>query len=319
LIAIVPNVKGNDFAALPFDHLIFTGSADTGRTVMHSAADNLCPVTLELGGKSPAIIADDYDLQEAIARLSYTKFINAGQTCVAPDYLFVPEHKVDALVDAARGILKKRYPDINNTDYTSVIDERSYRRLRETLDDAVAKGARAIKLVDGDFNDLLRKFPPHLLLNVSDDMRVMQEEIFGPLLPVKTYRNLDETIDFINRRDRPLGLYLFSNSTATQDKVTYNTLSGGVTLNHCVFHAIQHDMPFGGVGPSGMGHYHGYEGFVEFSKLRPIFTYPKFGKPDLFYPPYTICCSRWSINSNYKKVNGGKIDSSGRVIVRNDN
>ncbi|HSB96700.1 MAG TPA: coniferyl aldehyde dehydrogenase [Spongiibacteraceae bacterium] len=287
LITIVPNVKGNDFAALPFDHLIFTGSADTGRTVMQSAAENLCPVTLELGGKSPAIIGDDYDLKEAAARLLYTKFINAGQTCVAPDYVFVPELKIDAFVESSRALVGARYADINGTDYTSVIDERSYRRLRETLDDAVAKGARAIKLVDGDFNDELRKFPPHLLLNVSDDMRVMQEEIFGPLLPIKAYRNLDETIDFINRRDRPLGLYLFSNMAAVQEKVLYNTLSGGVTINHCVFHAIQHDMPFGGVGPSGMGHYHGYEGFVEFSKLRPVFTYPKFGKPDLFYPPYT--------------------------------
>jgi coniferyl-aldehyde dehydrogenase len=287
LVTIVPNVKGNEFASLPFDHLIFTGSADTGKTVMHSAADNLCPVTLELGGKSPTIIADDYDLKEALARITYTKFINAGQTCVAPDYLFVPEHKVDALVAAARNIVGARYPDLNSTDYTSVIDEKSYRRLRDTLDDAVAKGARAVKLVPGDFNDELRKFPPHLLLNVTDDMRVMQEEVFGPLLPVKTFLNIDETIDFINRRDRPLGLYLFSNDSGVQEKVMYSTLSGGVTLNHCVFHAIQHDMPFGGVGPSGMGHYHGYEGFVEFSKLRPVFTYPKFGKPDLFYPPYT--------------------------------
>ncbi len=287
LIAFLPNVAGSEFAALPFDHLIFTGSADAGRSVMHSAAENLCPVTLELGGKSPAIIADDYDVQEAAARILYTKFINAGQTCVAPDYVLVPEHKLAALVDCARGIVSARYPDINHTDYTSVIDERAYRRLRDTLADAIAKGARAVKLVDGDFNDALRKFPPHLLLDTTDDMRVMQEEIFGPLLPIKSYRQLDDALDFINGRDRSLGLYLFSNDSALQEKVLYNTLSGGVTLNHCAFHPLQHDLPFGGIGSSGMGHYHGYEGFVELSKLRPVFTYPKFGKPDLFYPPYT--------------------------------
>jgi len=287
LVAIVPDVSGSEFTALPFDHLVFTGSADSGKNVMRSAAANLCPVTLELGGKCPVIIADDYDLDEAAARILYTKYINAGQTCVAPDYLFVPEHKLEAFAERARDIVSRRYPDINSDSYTSIIDERSYQRLHATLADAVERGARAIKLVDGDFNDELRKFPPHLLLDVRDDMRVMHEEVFGPLLPVKTYRDPDEAIAFINEGERPLALYVFSNDTALQERVLYRTLSGGVTINHCVFHAVQHDMPFGGIGASGMGHYHGYEGFVEFSKLRPVFNYPRIGKPDLFYPPYT--------------------------------
>jgi len=287
VVAILPDVKGSEFTALPFDHLVFTGSADSGKVVMRSAADNLCPVTLELGGKCPVIIGDDYDLAEAAARLLYTKFINAGQTCVAPDYLFVPAHKAEAFAKLAGDIVRRRYPDIDSDNYTSIIDERSYQRLRATLEEARAKGARAFKLVDGDFNDALRKFPPHLLLDVSDDMRVMQEEVFGPILPVKTYRDPAEIIEFVNRGDRPLALYVFSDDAALQERFLYQTLSGGVTINHCVFHAIQHDMPFGGIGASGMGHYHGYEGFVEFSKLRPVFNYPKVGKPDLFYPPYT--------------------------------
>lgn len=287
LVAILPDVKGSEFTALPFDHLVFTGSADSGKNVMRSAADNLCPVTLELGGKCPVIIGDDYDLAEAAARILYTKFINAGQTCVAPDYLLVPEHKAETFAALARDIVRQRYPDINTDSYTSIIDERSYQRLRATLSDAEKAGARAFKLVEGEFNDELRKFPPHLLLDVNDTMQVMREEVFGPLLPVKTYRDVSEALAFINAGDRPLALYVFTNDTALQERVLYQTLSGGVTINHCVFHAVQHDMPFGGIGASGMGHYHGYEGFVEFSKLRPVFNYPKVGKPDLFYPPYT--------------------------------
>jgi coniferyl-aldehyde dehydrogenase len=286
LITIVPNVKGNEFASLPFDHLIFTGSADTGKTVMHSAADNLCPVTLELGGKSPAVIADDYDLREALARISYTKFINAGQTCVAPDYLFVPEHKADAAVDAAREIVGGRYPDLNSTDYTSVIDEKSYRRLRETLDDAVAKGARAVKLVSGEFNDELRKFPPHMLLGVTDDMRVMQEEIFGPLLPVFGYKDAGEPIAYINAHDRPLALYWFGNDNAARDDVLARTVSGGVTVNDCLFHFVQINQPMGGVGASGTGAYHGEWGFRTLTKLKPVFYRSRFNRLADLYPPY---------------------------------
>ncbi len=286
VVAILPEVKGAEFSALPFDHLIFTGSADSGRTVMHSAADNLCPVTLELGGKSPTIIYDDFDLKEAASRILYGKFINAGQTCLAPDYLFVSERKTEQFVEIAKQIVSLRYPDINDDSYTSIIDDRSYARLCDTLNEAISQKAHAVKLVSGEFNNVMRKFPPHLVLDVNDDMRIMNEEIFGPILPIKPYRDLNEVISYINSKDRPLALYLFSNDCEIQKRVLFSTLSGGVTLNHVIFHVAQHDLPFGGIGASGMGQYHGYEGFTEFSKMRPVFLFPKISKPDLFYPPY---------------------------------
>jgi coniferyl-aldehyde dehydrogenase len=287
-VAILPGVRAQDFSTLPYDHIIFTGSADAGRTVMRSAAENLTPVTLELGGKSPTIICDDFDVDEAASRILYAKFLNAGQTCLAPDYLLVPEAKRDQLVAAAKRIMPERYPDTNQPSYTSVIDEKSYRRLRATLEDARQKGAEVVPLVPGmTFNDELRKIPPHLVLNVTDGMVIMQEEIFGPLLPVKTYKSLDEVIAYVNGRDRPLGFYVFTNDKATEEKLLYSTISGGVSVNNCMLHVAQYDMPFGGIGSSGMGHYHGYEGFLEFSKLRPVFTNPRLSLLHLFYPPYT--------------------------------
>jgi len=287
-LAILPGVPARDFSTLPYDHIIFTGSADAGRTVMRSAAENLTPVTLELGGKSPTIVCDDFDVEEAAARILYAKFLNAGQTCLAPDYLLVSEAKRDAFVAAAQRIMPARYPDTNHPSYTSVIDDKSYRRLRSTLEDAQHKGATLVPLVPGaTFNDALRKIPPHLVLNVTDEMTIMQEEIFGPLFPVRSYRSVDEAIAYVNAKDRPLGLYLFTNDTAIQEKVLYSTISGGVTINNCVLHVAQHDLPFGGVGASGMGHYHGREGFLEFSKLRPVFTNPRLSMLHLFYPPYT--------------------------------
>jgi coniferyl-aldehyde dehydrogenase len=287
-LAILPGVRAQDFSTLPFDHLIFTGSADAGRTVMRSAAENLTPVTLELGGKSPTVICEDYDVEAAASNILYGKFINAGQTCLAPDYLFVPEAKRDAFVEAAKRIVATRYPDINDRSFTSVIDEKSYRRLRATLEDAERKGARLVPLVPrATFNDVMRKIPPHLVLDVTDEMTIMQEEIFGPLFPVKTYRDLDEVIAYVMERDRPLGFYFFTNDTATTDKLLYRTISGGVTINNCVLHVAQHDLPFGGTGASGMGHYHGHEGFLEFSKLRPVFTNPRFSLLHWLYPPYT--------------------------------
>jgi coniferyl-aldehyde dehydrogenase len=292
-IAILPGVPAREFSTLPFDHIIFTGSADAGRTVMRSAAENLTPVTLELGGKSPTIICDDFDVDEAASRILYGKFINAGQTCLAPDYLFVPEGKRDQFVAAAQRIMAARYPDTNDRSYTSIIDEKSYRRLRHTLEDAEKKGARLVPLVPGaGFNDLLRKIPPHLVLDPTEDMLILQEEIFGPLFPVRTYRDLDEVIASVNAKDRPLGFYFFTNDKAVEEKLLYNTISGGVTINNCVFHVAQHDLPFGGVGASGMGQYHGYEGFLEFSKLRPVFKNPKLSLLHLFYPPYTARHSR---------------------------
>ncbi len=287
-LAILPGVAAADFSTLPYDHLIFTGSADAGRTVMRSAAENLTPVTLELGGKSPTIVCDDFDVDEAASRILYAKLLNAGQTCLAPDYLFVPEAKREQFVAAATRIVPERYPDTNQPSYTSVIDDKSYRRLRATLEDARQKGARIVPLTPGaTFNDALRKFPPHLVLDVTDDMLIMRDEIFGPLLPVKTYRALDEVIAYVNAKDRPLGFYVFTNDKATEDKLLYSTISGGVSVNNCMLHVAQHDMPFGGVGASGIGHYHGREGFLEFSKLRPVFTNPRLSLLHLFYPPYT--------------------------------
>lgn len=272
VLAVVPGVSAGEFTDLPWDHLVFTGSPNTGKTVMATAAKHLTPVTLELGGKSPTIIADDYDLKAAAERLLFGKFLNAGQTCVAPDYVFVPRQKVQAFVDFAREIVSQRYPQIDSPDYTSVIDNKAFARLTTTLEDATDKGAKPVNLLGGEArNSRSRKFAPHLVLDVNDDMLIMQEEIFGPLLPILPYDSLDEVIDYINVRERPLALYLYSNSKANQDKVIYNTLSGGMCLNDSVLHVAQHDLPFGGVGNSGMGQYHGREGFNEFTKLRPIF------------------------------------------------
>ncbi len=288
MLAILPGVRAQDFSTLPYDHIIFTGSADAGRTVMRSAAESLTPVTLELGGKSPTIVCDDFDVDEAASRVLYAKLLNAGQTCLAPDYLLVPEGKRDQFVAAAKRVVPERYPDTNQPSYTSVIDDKSYRRLRATLEDARQKGAQIVPLVPGmTFNDELRKIPPHLVLDVTDDMVILQEEIFGPLLPIKTYKTLDEVIAYVNGKDRPLGFYVFTNDKATEDKLLYSTISGGVSINNCMLHVAQHDMPFGGVGASGMGHYHGHEGFLEFSKLRPVFTNPRLSLLHLFYPPYT--------------------------------
>ena len=288
MVAILPGVRAQDFSTLPYDHLIFTGSADAGRNVMRAAAENLTPVTLELGGKSPTILCDDYDVNEAASRILYAKYLNAGQTCLAPDYVMVPESRRDAFVEAAKRIMPERYPDPDSPQYTSVIDDKSYKRLRATLDDARQKGAEVVPLVpSATFNDQLRKIPPHMILNVNDDMVVMQNEIFGPLLPVKTYQSLDEVIDYVNSKDRPLGFYVFTNDKAKEDKLLDSTISGGVTINNCMLHVAQHDLPFGGVGASGMGQYHGYEGFLEFSKLRPVFKAPRLPILDIFYPPYT--------------------------------
>lgn len=286
-VAILPGVRASDFSTLPYDHLLFTGSADAGRTVMASAAENLTPVTLELGGKSPTILCDDFDVEEAASRILYAKFVNAGQTCLAPDYLFVPEGSRERFVAAARKLLPERYPDPKDGSYTSIIDEKSYRRLRETLEDAEQKGATVVPLVPGAaWDDELRKVPPHLVLDVTDEMTIMREEIFGPLLPIKTYRGLDEVIAYVNSKDRPLGFYVFTNDRGREEKLLYSTISGGVTINNCMLHVAQHDMPFGGVGASGMGHYHGREGFLELSKLRPVFTNPRLSMLHLFYPPY---------------------------------
>ena len=287
LVAILPGVPAAEFTALPFDHLIFTGSPPSGQAVMRTAADHLTPVTLELGGKSPTVVARDFDIPLAADRILYAKLINAGQTCVAPDYLLLPEGREEAFIAAARRLVAARYPRIESDDYTAITDRRAYRRLLDTLADAEAKGARIVypgpqaePMAD------LRKIPPALVLNVCDEMRIMQEEIFGPLLPIRTYRSLDDVVAYINGRPRPLALYLFTNDKAVQRRMIYQTLSGGVAINDCALHVAQHDLPFGGVGRSGMGQYHAHEGFLEFSKLRPVFAQAPRTTVALMYPPY---------------------------------
>ncbi|MDC9719961.1 MAG: coniferyl aldehyde dehydrogenase [Gammaproteobacteria bacterium] len=287
MLTIVHGAKGSEFSALPFDHLIFTGSGNTGRQVMRAAADNLTPVTLELGGKSPTIIAPDYPIIKAAERLLFSKCLNAGQTCIAPDYLFIPESKVDEFIAAAKTIVNNRYPDIESADYTSIINDSAFMRLESTLADAIEKGATAVPLVTGSIaNSATRKLPPTLLTRVTPNMRVMSEEIFGPILPIVTYRHMHEVLSYINNQDRPLALYLFSNDKATQTNVINKTRSGGVCLNDTTLHVGQHDMPFGGVGESGMGQYHAMEGFLAMSKLRPIFKQARNPAASRLYPPY---------------------------------
>ncbi len=287
-VAILPGVSSGDFTSLPFDHLIFTGSPASGRTVMKTAAEHLTPVTLELGGKSPTIVCEDFDLKQAAERILYAKFMNAGQTCIAPDYLFLPEQMVDDFVEMSKQIMQHRFGELASADYTSIIDTKSYNRLVAALDDARSKGASLVTLIPGRVSDNeLRKIQPMIALNVTEEMELMQREIFGPILPIKTYKNIDECLAYINRHERPLALYLFTKDSSLQEKVYMNTMSGGLCINDCAMHAAQHDIPFGGVGNSGMGHYHGYEGFVEFSKLRPIFIQAK--RPlgaSFLYPPY---------------------------------
>ncbi len=286
-------IPGPVFTRQPFDHLIFTGSTETGRSVMKNAADNLTPVTLELGGKSPAVVAGDYPLRKAVERLLFVKYLNAGQICTTTDYLFLPEGKVDEFVALSKEVVAQRYPDIDSQDYTSIIDDDAYQRLKHTLEDAEAKGATVVQLVAGARpNDELRKLPPCLVLDPSDDMVVMQREIFGPILPIKTYREINEVVHYINSRPRPLALYPFSNDRSFVDHMIKQVISGGVTVNDCLFHVGQHDLPFGGVGASGMGHYHGYEGFVTFSKMRPIYHQAPVTALKMLMPPYGKASNR---------------------------
>lgn len=286
-LAFLPGVSAGDFTPLPFNHLIFTGSADSGKVVMRTASENLTPVTLELGGKSPTIICDDFDIKTAADRISYTKFLNAGQTCVAPDYIFMPRDKIDTFISHAKTAVTRRFPQVDSKDLTSVVDRKSYERLTHWLDEAKAKGAQVESLIiDASPDPEGQKIPPTVVTNVNNDMTIMQEEIFGPLLPIMPYDKLDDVLEFINARERPLALYLFTNNKETQDRVIKNTLSGGVCLNDSLYHVAQHDMPFGGVGNSGMGHYHAYEGFLEFSKLRPIFTQARRTYNQDLEPPY---------------------------------
>lgn len=280
--------RGPAFSSIPFDHLLFTGSGTTGRAVMANAARNLTPVTLELGGKAPAIVAPDFSVKTAAERIMWVKMFNAGQICTNIDYVFLPEAAVEAFVAHCKRLFTERFPDINGNDYTSIIDQRSYDRLQHTLDDAREKGAELIDLAQGQRPDkTLRKFAPHIVLNPTDDMIVSRREIFGPILPVRTYRNEIEVAKYINAHDRPLAIYPFTHDKALQRFYISRVMSGGVSVNEALLHVAQHDLPFGGVGPSGMGHYHGREGFSTFSKLRPVFYQGRFSAIQmLFQPPY---------------------------------
>ncbi|MES2117303.1 MAG: coniferyl aldehyde dehydrogenase [Pseudomonadota bacterium] len=283
------NGRGPAFSSIPFDHLLFTGSGATGRAVMANAARNLTPVTLELGGKSPAIVGPDYSIKTAAERILWVKLFNAGQICTTIDYVFIPEQAVEEFVGHCTRLFAERYPDINGADFTSIIDQRSYERLGHTLEDARAKGARLVNLAGDQKPDAaLRKFAPHIVLNPTPEMLLSQREIFGPILPVRTYRDKKEVAEYINRRDRPLAIYPYTNDKALAQFYITHVMSGGVSVNEALLHVAQHDLPFGGVGPSGMGHYHSREGFNTFSKLRPVFYQgPVSAIQMLFQPPYT--------------------------------
>ena len=278
---------GIAFSQLKFDHLLFTGSGQTGRAVMAAAAQNLCPVTLELGGKAPAILCDDFPLHTAAERIMFVKLLNAGQICTTVDHAWLPQGKVDDFVQLARGIAAKRYPNLSSPDYTAIIDQRAFDRLLNALDEAREKGAKVLPLMDGPaFDRATRKIAPHIVLNAPSDCVLMQREIFGPILPLRSYTALDEVIDSINAGPRPLAVYPFSHDAAQVQKIIDHVMSGGVTVNDALFHVGQHDLPFGGVGESGMGHYHGHEGFETFSKMRPVFYQARFSSLRFLWPPY---------------------------------
>ena len=278
---------GIEFSKLKFDHLLFTGSGQTGRAVMAAAAQNLCPVTLELGGKSPAIVCNDYPLRKAAERLLFVKLLNAGQICTTVDHVYLPKGKTMEFVAAAKQIVCARYPSLDSDDFTAIIDDRAFKRLTSALEVAQAGGATLIQLTPGKpWDEASHKIAPHLVLNAPADSALLTREIFGPILPVLEYDSLEEPISAINRGPRPLAIYPFSNNASTIQTLLDRVMSGGVSVNDALFHVAQHDLPFGGVGASGMGHYHGYEGFLTFSKMRPVFYQASFSAMKFLWPPY---------------------------------
>lgn len=289
LVTGVEDEIAKAFAHLPFDHLVFTGSTRVGRLVAEAAGRNLTPVTLELGGKSPAIIDVSADLEEAAERIAYGKLLNAGQTCIAPDYVLVPESALQAFAEKVRTQMRRMFgTDPANKDYTSIISDRHYARLEGLVADAAQRGAKILQPAKADDPNWKahRKFPPTLIVGATEDMAAMQEEIFGPVLPVLGTRDAAEAIAFINKRDRPLALYWFGRDRDARDEVLARTVSGGVTINDCLFHFAQANQPMGGVGASGTGVYHGEWGFRTFSKLKPVFYRSKFNRLADLYPPY---------------------------------
>ncbi|CAN0624096.1 putative coniferyl aldehyde dehydrogenase [Burkholderia multivorans] len=278
---------GAAFSALPFDHLLFTGSTQVGRHVMRAAAEHLTPVTLELGGKSPAIVGPDARFDAAVDAIVAGKTLNAGQTCIAPDYVLLPRGMEAAFIERARMRLEKMYPDFaRNADYTSIATERHFARLQRLASDAQAAGAQLHALVDAPSDPASRRFAPCAITHAPGASPLMQEEIFGPLLPLVPYETVDEAIAYVNARPRPLALYLFDEDAATIDRVMRETVSGGVSINETLMHIACGSLPFGGVGSSGMGAYHGYDGFVTFSKMKPVLTQARINARNLLAPPY---------------------------------
>ncbi|MBL8484219.1 MAG: coniferyl aldehyde dehydrogenase, partial [Rhodocyclaceae bacterium] len=279
-----------NFAAQPFDHLLMTGSTATGRLVMRAAADNLVPLTLELGGKSPALVDASFPLARAAASIARGKLFNAGQTCIAPDYVLLPEGSEQAFGELFAAEVAKLYPALPDTpDYTAIVNAQHHARLTALVEDARAKGARVVmpgSRAAAAAPRADRKMSPVLLFDVHEDMAVMQQEIFGPVLPICTYARFDDALDAINRRPRPLALYFFGNDRAREKAVLERTTSGGVTVNDTLLHFAQHDLPFGGVGASGMGAYHGKAGFLSFSHEKAVFRQTALNLSGLIQPPY---------------------------------
>ncbi len=283
---------GEAFSRLAFDHLIFTGATSVARHVLRAAAENLVPTTLELGGKSPVILGRTADIPTAAARIMAGKTMNAGQICLAPDYVLTPQDSLEAFVGEASKAVGAMFPTIrDNPDYTAVISERHYERIRGYIEDARSKGARIVEINPAaeDFSQQEhRKIPPTLILNPSEDMTVMQEEIFGPVLPVRTYKAVGEALQYVNAHSRPLALYYFGTDDDERERILSGTTSGGVTVNDVIFHVAQEDLPFGGVGPSGMGSYHGLDGFLQFSHQKAVYRQIKMdlGPLKALRPPY---------------------------------
>ncbi|WP_081869881.1 coniferyl aldehyde dehydrogenase [Endozoicomonas numazuensis] len=290
---------GSEMTSAPFNHLVFTGSTNIGKKIMRSASDHLTPVTLELGGKSPVVVDREYDVQEAAEKIMIGKALNAGQVCLSPDYVFVHEDKLESFIEAATQWTRKMFPTMkNNKDYTAVVNERHYYRVKGCIDEAKERGTdvRTINPAKEALEpkDSVYKLPMTFIVNPDDDLGIMREEIFGPVLAIKSYRQISECLDFINARPHPLGLYIFSDQPSFQNKVIKQTQSGGVTLNDVIMHGGCENLPFGGVGDSGVGHYHGVYGFKEFSHARAIFKQGKINIQKLsgLIPPYTKKCDR---------------------------
>ncbi len=285
---------GAAFAQLPFDHLLFTGSTAIGRKIMQAAANNLTPVTLELGGKSPAIIADDISMSLVAERLCFAKSLTAGQTCIAPDYVLLPRNRMNEFIEEFGTVFRKMYPAIEgNADYTGIIHQHAYQRLQSWLQDAAEKGAQIIRIGESKNADGKLRMPMHLVCNVNENMQIMQHELFGPVLPLLPYDSIDAAIHYVNSHPRPLALYLFSNEKSLQHRITFGTHAGSMCFNEALLQIGVDDMPFGGIGPSGMGQYHGHEGFLTFSATKSILQKGRLNSARLLYPPYGTKIQKW--------------------------